>query len=556
MNKKILLLVLVMCFGVSMFAQFADDNEFVINTPLNISGSYDFGEQVDWGPLNPVTVCADFAWGYTANGDSVGCDPIVTDLTGKIAMISRGACNFSLKAYHAQQAGAVGTVIINYAANDPAEIVNMLGGDSMTVVTTPAAFLPYGTGSLISNEVDAGNTVNGCFKIPVISGPQGIYHYSTPYTQIVPLDSFWLTVHNNGSSDETNVTLNITVTDPAGNNQSFSNNGGTIVAGAEAQIAVAGPYTPVLQGTYNVSYNVSSDAGTYAADSVDQEFEITNDVFANDNKNQSISGRVVGGFDASLRYDVGNFYYTSSAAIATHASFGITNVEAMHGETFDVILYDVDKDLDGNFDMTYPGGDYLDIDPPVGFSSVTIDSTIHNSGDTIMVEILPLVLAANELAADGAYLIVVQYNAINSSVGNLTPPAYLHSSPQGYRFVNTMVYTDNLNGWTDNANALVRLHTDPFTGTEDVKVLELGDVEVFPNPSSDFVTLKVDFEEAAKDMNVKIYDINGRLIQDVNYQNVQNQQFTFDVSDFVRGNYFIRVQTENGFRTKHFLKMD
>jgi hypothetical protein len=38
-------------------------------------------------------------------------------LTGSIALIERGVCNFSEKVYNAQRGGAIATIIYNAAAN-------------------------------------------------------------------------------------------------------------------------------------------------------------------------------------------------------------------------------------------------------------------------------------------------------------------------------------------------------------------------------------------------------------------------------------------------------
>jgi len=48
-----------------------------------------------------------------------GCDPFVSDLTGVIALISRGSCNFSDKIANAQTAGAIGVVVFNNVPGAP-----------------------------------------------------------------------------------------------------------------------------------------------------------------------------------------------------------------------------------------------------------------------------------------------------------------------------------------------------------------------------------------------------------------------------------------------------
>lgn len=57
----------------------------------------------------------------------------------------------------------------------------------------------------------------------------------------------------------------------------------------------------------------------------------------------------------------------------------------------------------------------------------------------------------------------------------------------------------------------------------------------------------------SKDVNVKILDINGRELQNFNYANIQSNKYQYSVENLPAGTYFLRVQTDEGFRTKHFI---
>ncbi|XXY50784.1 M36 family metallopeptidase [Sorangium sp. So ce269] len=65
---------------------------------------------------------------------SDGCDPLTSDVAGKIALVDRGGCTFALKTQNAQEAGAVGVLIANNRESDGAP---RLAGDAPDV-TTPA----------------------------------------------------------------------------------------------------------------------------------------------------------------------------------------------------------------------------------------------------------------------------------------------------------------------------------------------------------------------------------------------------------------------------------
>ena len=68
-----------------------------------------------------------------------GCNPLINgvDVTGKIAVIYRNTCEFGTKALNAQNAGAVGVIIIN---RDP-EVIEMGGGADGGSVTIPVVML-------------------------------------------------------------------------------------------------------------------------------------------------------------------------------------------------------------------------------------------------------------------------------------------------------------------------------------------------------------------------------------------------------------------------------
>lgn len=133
------------------------------SSPLNInSGGTLLGEVVAsippndvdnniTGPSNiPVTanlVIVDDGTGLTS---SEGCNTLINgaELNGKIAVIKRGSCNFTTKIQNAQNAGAVGVIMVNHnnPTNDPTytEYVNMAG------LTNPAFTIP----SIFINNAD------------------------------------------------------------------------------------------------------------------------------------------------------------------------------------------------------------------------------------------------------------------------------------------------------------------------------------------------------------------------------------------------------------------
>ena len=149
-------MVLCVLAAVSVNAQI-----FLIDSPADLAGNYEFSETVDYGAnLLDDVWCGELMMGDDGiDPDSDGCTPLMNDLTDKIAVIDRGACNFSLKSYHAQAAGAVACIIVNI---NPGEgLIGMLGGDSMAAVVIPTIFISFEDGEQIKTAMASG-TVSAC----------------------------------------------------------------------------------------------------------------------------------------------------------------------------------------------------------------------------------------------------------------------------------------------------------------------------------------------------------------------------------------------------------
>jgi len=70
-----------------------------------------------------------------ASGLPTACDTITEDLTGLVALIDRGACEFGRKALYAQQAGAVAVIVCNNNADAPFSMAGGAFGDQVTIPT-------------------------------------------------------------------------------------------------------------------------------------------------------------------------------------------------------------------------------------------------------------------------------------------------------------------------------------------------------------------------------------------------------------------------------------
>ena len=152
-------------FGGATGDSFFDPNsKLTINSPTGLVGDYNALLTTAFGTSITAAITAEMVLindGIEPNED--GCTDAVneSELTGNIAVIRRGACNFSLKAKIAQDAGAIAVIIVN---NNDTAIFNMAAGDDGPNVTIPSLMISKKDGDVIMNTLTSG-TVNATLPI-------------------------------------------------------------------------------------------------------------------------------------------------------------------------------------------------------------------------------------------------------------------------------------------------------------------------------------------------------------------------------------------------------
>ena len=79
------------------------------------------------------------------------CTAIQNDVSGKVVLIGRGGCTFANKAVAAQNAGAVGVIIVNDDEANPNTVRIMDDGDTGTSAAIPVLMVSYNGGTQIRN---------------------------------------------------------------------------------------------------------------------------------------------------------------------------------------------------------------------------------------------------------------------------------------------------------------------------------------------------------------------------------------------------------------------
>lgn len=85
-----------------------------------------------------------------------GCTAISTTLTGRIAIIDRGTCDFTVKVKNAQLKGAIGVIVANHASGG--DSLMTMGGTDGTV-TIPSVFVGFTDGGTIKASAGTSSTI-------------------------------------------------------------------------------------------------------------------------------------------------------------------------------------------------------------------------------------------------------------------------------------------------------------------------------------------------------------------------------------------------------------
>jgi hypothetical protein len=158
--------------GISGATSFQSAANVTITSPVALAGNYPSFPNTSFGPAITSTITGNIV--LVTDGVSVptslGCSPLTNGsaVSGKIALVRRGSCNFSVKVANAQAAGAIAVIVMNNVAGPPAA----MGGTDATI-TKPSVMISREDGDLIEAALTAGTTVNGTLNpsaVGVLSG--------------------------------------------------------------------------------------------------------------------------------------------------------------------------------------------------------------------------------------------------------------------------------------------------------------------------------------------------------------------------------------------------
>ena len=504
----------------------------------------------------PIMFADDGTQGLNPQGNPLSAEacngPLINDMTGHIAIIYRNTCEFGYKALQAQNAGAVGVIILN---RDP-EVVGMGGGAEGLNVTIPTVMLSSVDGATLTNEMANGEVVvfmgnkqnlfandGGSSESAALSPRYG----SIPVAMANNNYSFQvgIEVYNFGSEDNTfNVTAS--VDGPSGNVytetvSSLIPTGDTlpIFNGNPTEFSTVAPGT-WDEGDYTLTYTIAIDGQTDESDFDNvyvRNFSVTSML--------SLAGQENGTLKAnSFPSNATASYQTCMQVQDVYPSVtsGISGVY-FAAQASDSLLQDEEIIID-----IFEWNDAW-IDVSAGWAAVTFDdlnqvggglyypASNDENGQVVYAPLdngVPLADNQRYLACLTTYNPNISFGYDNSLNYDANYSIYLQPiSP--LNIDGTQWYS----GWTGVSALALGLKIEENAGLEEITEVSGS---AFPNPAIDVVTIDIDGEGSA---NVIVSDISGRIAF-TNNVSLVNGQSSFDISSLDSGVYMFNVTLENG----------
>ena len=582
MIKKLTLSALLLMGAFAMNAQTVILN---VMNPSTIAGLYDHTNQGDgsgWGLanlLNPADAVLDTlvmmddgdtntnnSYGYNFPNSYCGCDSVgvmnsSVDFSGKIVLISRGSCQFGLKAYLAQLRGAVGVIIYNaFLDSDPSGgLINMAGGDYGMDVTIPVAFVANGTGQTLKAQVDAGTPVVaflgakvGAFsndlamtsdKVlspPQAARPQLISADSNMYK--VPL-GFWM--RNDGSSNQTAAFASAEVT--YNGNSVYSNTTNTFGLNIGDSSYISFPpfaQTAYPNGEYVFTYTVGISGGTddFPADNViSYTVRVNDNIFSYarvDADFQPIDNNSVRPSSFSYWAPALHFYHSDASEMTLDGvkfAAYMTNGDSITGRAVDIAVYEWD---DFFFGLNDPGISTSTLsNNPILLESYMFMDEYQDTAVTHMF--------ASPIPMDNYQRYVVAVVSANTDmyINFSRDPAYTFNDQQSTAQPVDLLMIDGTwyeNGW-DGYVPTIQL----IMGPNNISVDETNvEIKPFPVPASHI--LNVPMVNMVNEGSLRVYDMAGTLVLSQDELQKDGNVLKVDVSSLPSATYLFHIQSVDG----------
>lgn len=600
--KKVILFCFIYLLATALIAQ-----SVVVNSPASIAGSYQFGTATGWSAdLNSNVWTADAVSMMDMGTNTTdGCDTVTNKaaLAGKIVLVNRGICNFSLKALQAQDWGAVGCIIVNNTPNGG--VAGMGAGTYGASIRAdfPVVMISFEDGAKIRAEMANGavnisignirfdhdvatNNRDGICHAPYGAFPGGFVRNAGDFVMTPGSD-----VINKGRNIEEGGKVNAVVTfEPTGGSASeiynATSDGSLVIEVDSTRSAFLNPFD--LAGkvpgnstgkgtiTYKVSSN-STDQSIFDNTGI-SEFYLTSNIISKARLQTNLrdpfatsSYRRSDGTNAEYLTGI-KIPYGSGCKIDSVLFFMTVSAPAtLAGLTPEAILYGWD-DADGDGAATNAEVSFL------ALGTQTFDAAETRSGAVVRIPLEDFNTgdAGYTIPADNLrFFVGVRYtgselpffgfdegmdfncnNLILTQAGAMTDGDLPYIGITGY---------DPNTGVPDMENASF-LFTGLRAGLSASLVMsgncivannQLPDYEaqlnLFPTPTKNELNVEVKLNETSSRLVYNIIDQSGRILYyEVDESTSDEFKTKLDVQNFKSGQYYLQILTDKGLKQKTF----
>jgi len=526
--------------------------------PASLEGALEFTWADNWGATPDLNDPANTIQGFTAfvndgtAADSLGCNALVNgaDIAGKIAVVYRGTCEFGLKALNAQDAGAIGVVIIN---NQGAPVA-MGGGANGANVTIPVVMISTDAGASLYNELLAGNvemligSVQGVYEfnlhtssklasIPQYSAMPGPLANAINYT--VDMGSW---VKNFGSSDQSDVTVNCVITQNGTEVYNNTSDAGAVLSGDSAFFALPSFTQATWSGYYEATYTVSSsNADDFPSDDTFGFNFYAGDVFAYGRIDATTlqpraEQHVRATLDAPSFMACTYFSHPNASGYKVegiYTSASKSGGASMDGEVLEARIYEWADVFTGWSDATTDNivllglGEYF-YEEDLGAQVVYIPFT-----ETFQMEDNKKYLFCSFSPSTDVFLGFGESLDYNRIQAQLDEPIYLM----------------NDNGTWGSFNDATHTTVGAKMVPADVSVNDADRIELTPYPNPTANVLRIPLTGMSGAATLSVFDLSGAVVMTNKVGIGGDQTLTVDLQNLANGTYIFRMDFENGKRS-------
>jgi len=561
----------------------------LVNAPADLAGGYTFGDTGGtWGAnlLDSIWTGDAILIEDAVDPTSDGCTETMQDLSDKIVLIDRGACEFGVKALNAEMANAVAVIIMNI---NPGEGALGLGAGAVGAqVTIPVVMVSYEDGLKLKEGLLNG-TVNISMGAIQFANDLQIDQLSTlkPFTGTIPSSQvasgnniFTPTarITNTGFNDAVNVTSTVTIDfTPDGGTSSnvYTESADTTILPTDSLVALSTidfDLDNPEKGRYEVTYTITSDStDLLPIDNVISEtFDVVEGALARgswdfDNNRPFVS------FNTTIA-DGGPIEFFQSISFPEQGPLDAMQLDAvtfrigtdqasLAGESITGTLY--------SWDDVNMNGVVEDMELGLaGIGSQVFDGAATNE-EWVSMEILDANTGARIiLDTETTYWMGVKYLGTNTvtigfdaSYNNFLALDGFANSFADFPYLILNDFPDGINGnladlgsFTDFGATLAigYLVTPILFGSTDAPALG-ADVSIYPNPASDVLFADITLIEPADQLLYSVLDINGKVIFSKKVTNIDNYLAKLDAADLAAGTYYLRLIDGNKVQTQSFV---